>query len=93
MVGWMERRDLVARRPALAPGWGDSSVVGDVAPRTARVGIVTKSGQTNEAAVAHGRFLAWWPDADPVTSIIAYDASGTVIATIPGGSRPEPDPS
>jgi hypothetical protein len=72
--------------------WGDSSNLGDVPPRTARVEIMTESGQVIEATVAHGRFVAWWPDADPSTSITAYDTSGSVIATIPGGGSSEPDP-
>jgi hypothetical protein len=72
--------------------WGDTSNLGDVPPQAARVEIVTESGQVIEATVAHDRFVAWWPDADPSTSITAYDASGSVIATIPGGGSSEPDP-
>lgn len=68
-------------------GWGDTMNIGEVPRHAVRVVIETESGQAIEATVAHDRFLAWWPDADPSVSITAYDAAGTVIATIPGAAR------
>jgi hypothetical protein len=81
------------RRGVIDPWRDQRTNIGDVPARTARVEIVTESGQAIEATVAHGRFIAWWPDPDPSTTITAYDASGSVIASIPGGRTSEPDPS
>lgn len=73
--------------------WGDTITVGEVPPDAARVEVLTESGQVIEATVAHDRFIAWWPDPDPAVSITAFDASGDVIKTIPGGRPPEPEPT
>jgi hypothetical protein len=59
-----------------------SDVYGVVDPSAAAVEIVTRSGLVVLATVGSGRFLAWWPGADPWRTVRALATDGTVLETV-----------
>lgn len=66
---------------------GSRYVYGRVSSRVASVAVTTTSGLHVTSSVAHGAYLAWWPDGKGPEKIIALDADGDVIAAI----RPKPE--
>ena len=57
-------------------------VTGAVDPAAAAVEIETASGLLLRATTGDGRFVAWWPGADPLVAVRSLDADGNVLATV-----------
>jgi len=57
-------------------------VTGAVDPTAAAVEIQTASGLLLRATTGDGRFVAWWPGADPLVAVRSLDTDGNVLATV-----------
>ncbi|MDQ3689988.1 MAG: hypothetical protein M3406_08150 [Chloroflexota bacterium] len=61
-----------------------ATLLGQVADTVTTVDIVRDDGLVVVATVKDGFFLAWWPGPAEASEVRAYDASGHLLATMPG---------
>ena len=59
------------------------SLGGRVINPAGRARVNPADGRLVLASIGNGYWLAWWPDTTAATTVVASDATGAILATVP----------